>query len=57
MTAWTWSEVNALQAGVNLYGQGTVTCSSVLQGQKILMADSNQKNIEDVKVGDEIFIV
>ena len=52
--AWTWAEVNALQAGVNLYGFAGGPCNSILQGQKILMADRTQKNIEDVKVGDEI---
>ncbi|MFA6306202.1 MAG: LamG-like jellyroll fold domain-containing protein [Patescibacteria group bacterium] len=45
---WTWAEIDALEAGVSL------NSASILKGQPILMADGSQKNIEDVKIGDEV---
>ncbi len=51
--AWTWDEIDALEAGVSLYYYSSGG-PSILGGQPILMADGSQKNIEDVRVGDEI---
>jgi hypothetical protein len=48
--AWTWAEVDALEAGVSLYSTGR----SLLGGTKILMADETEKYIEDIRIGDKV---
>jgi len=50
--AWTWTEIDALEAGISL--EGILGSCSILKGQPILMADGSSKKIEDVRVGDEI---
>jgi len=52
--AWTWDEIDALEAGISLYGESGGPLRSILKGQKVLMTDGSQKNIEDVQIGDEV---
>src|SRR3989344_5262244 len=52
-SAWTWDEIDALEAGISL-AYAPPASPSILKGQPILMADGSQKNIEDIRVGDEI---
>lgn len=53
-SAWTWDEIDALEAGISLYKTESFAEPSILKGQPVLMADGSQKNIEDIKIDDEI---
>jgi hypothetical protein len=53
--AWTWDEIDALEAGVSLYERVVGSPPfCILKGQSILMANGSQKNIEDIHINDEV---